>query len=402
MPQTSKEILEIIRMAKNDKSSIEIMGAGSKRRWGRPDQASMPMDLSHLSGITLYEPEELVLSAAAGTSMQEIYHALESQNQQLAFEPPDFSPLYGGKPNVGTLGGVIATNLSGPRRFQVGAARDYFLGFEAISGIGKQFKSGGRVMKNVTGFDLPKLLAGSFGTLAAMVSVTVKVLPSPEQIRTVMVFGLNNKVAIQALSEILKGPFEVNGAIHLPSDISIESSIPYVSSVSSSVTAVRLEGLIPSVDERCHKIRSLWEEYGEVEELHDMNSSQFWSEIRDITVLLNNKADQIWRISVPSSEGPVVVSRIRSQIKCKVFFDWGGGLVWLATDGELIQASEVIRGALGPLGGHATLIRGSQKIRIACDVFHPQSDVLHRLTKNLKANFDPDGILNPGRMYEGI
>jgi glycolate oxidase FAD binding subunit len=360
------------------------------------------MDLSNLSGITLYEPDELVLSAAAGTRMQEIYQALEQHNQQLAFEPPDFSPLYGGAKSIGTLGGVIATNLSGPRRLQAGAARDHLLGFEAVSGIGEEFKSGGRVVKNVTGFDLPKLLAGSFGTLAAMVSVTIKVLPRPKKVRTVLVAGLDNEIAIQALSETLQGPFEINGAAHLPNNISVKSSISYVSSAASSVTAVRLEGPLSSVEVRCQKVRDLWESYGEVEELHGFNSSKFWQEIRDVTLLLDNQGDQIWRVSVPPSEAPGVVARIKSQIQCNVYFDWGGGLVWLGIDGESMQAGGVIRGALGPLGGHATLIRGSHKIRISCDVFQPQPPELRRLTKNLKEKFDPDGVLNPGRMYEGI
>jgi glycolate oxidase FAD binding subunit len=402
IPQTTQDVLNIVRAAFNDKKSLEVVGAGSKRGWGRPNKHSILMDLSKLSGITLYEPEELVLSAAAGTPMRDIHQELFKHQQQLAFEPPDFSPLFGGKVGVGTLGGAIAANLSGPRRLQAGAARDHFLGFEAISGRGKEFKSGGRVVKNVTGFDLSKLLAGSFGTLAAMVSVTVKVLPSPEKTRTVLVFGLDNKSAIQVLSETLQGSYEVNSAAHLPTDIAAKSCVSYVASAGTSVTAIRLQGPAPSVEVRCRGVRALWHSCGDIEELHSHNSATLWQEIGDIASLLNKPEDQIWRISVPPSEGPGVVARVKGQIKCDAYFDWGGGLIWLAIEGDLAQAGTLIRSALGPLGGHATLLRGRPEIRTVCDVFQPQTFELHRLTKSIKGKFDPEGVLNPGRMYEGI
>jgi glycolate oxidase FAD binding subunit len=402
IPQTPKEVLDIIRAAKAEDKSLEIIGAGSKRGWGRPIISSALMDMSKLSGITLYEPEELVLSAAAGTPMLEIQQAMAQSKQQLAFEPPDFAPLFGEEAGIGTLGGTIAANLSGPRRLQAGAARDHLLGFEAVSGRGEEFKSGGRVVKNVTGFDLSKLLAGSFGTLGAMVSVTVKVLPRAEKTRTVLVFGLDDAKAIQALSETLQSSFEVNGAAHLPANIAAKSGVSYVTSAGTSVTAVRLQGPAPSVEVRCQGVRALWQTHGEIEELHGHNSESLWQEIRDIAPLLNNPADQIWRVSVPPSAGAEVVAKIKSQLECDVYYDWGGGLIWLAAASDQAQAGDLARTAMGPLGGHATLLRGSSELRLTCDVFQPQSPELRRLTKSLKEKFDPEAMLNPGRMYEGI
>ncbi|MBT3992387.1 MAG: glycolate oxidase subunit GlcE [Rhodospirillaceae bacterium] len=401
-PQSSDDVRDIIRAAQEDKQTLEIIGAGSKRGWGRPIGAAGVMDLSGLSGISLYEPEELVLSAAAGTSMTDIHQALAEHHQQLAFEPPDFSPLFGGEAGLGTLGGVIAANLSGPRRLQAGAARDHFLGFAAISGRGEEFKSGGRVVKNVTGFDLSKLLAGSFGTLAAMTTVTIKVLPAPEKTRTVLVFGLDDESAIQALSDVLQGPFEANSAAHLPADIAAKSSVSYVASSGRSVTAIRLQGPAPSVEVRCQGVRALWQDRGEVEELHGHNSASLWQEIRDVSPLLNNPGDQIWRLSVPPADGAKLVEGLKSQFECDAYFDWGGGLIWLAAASGLEQVGALARDAIAMPGGHATLLRASPERRLLNDVFQPQSAELRRLSKTLKDNFDPDGVLNPGRMYEGI
>jgi len=402
IPHTKKEVLDIIRATINDKASIEIIGAGSKRGWGRPYQTSELLDLSKLSTVTLYEPQELVMTADAGTRMEDVRQILAENHQHLAFEPPDLSLLYGGSKDTGTLGGTVAANLSGPRRIQSGAARDYCLGFVAISGRGEEFKSGGRVVKNVTGFDLSKLLSGSFGTLAAMVSVTIKVLPSPEKTRTALVFGLDDKMGIQALSETLQGPFEVNAAAHLPAGIAKNSSIARINTQGQSVTAVRLQGPAISVEKRCQGVKALWQCYEGFEELHSHNSDGLWSEIRDIGSLLNNQSNQIWRISVPPSEGADLVAKIRSDIQCKTFFDWGGGLIWLATDGKLEGVGTIIRSALRLAGGHATLLRGSSELRLTSDVFQPQEPALYRLTKSVKDNFDPGRVLNPGRMYEGI
>jgi len=399
LPQTKKDVLDIIRAAIEDKQTLEIIGAGSKCDWGRPVNSAALLDLTKLTGIMLYEPAELVLSAAAGTSMMEIQQALAEENQQLAFEPPDFSLLYGGN-NSGTLGGTIAANLSGSKRLQAGAARDHFLGFEAVSGRGEQFKSGGRVVKNVTGFDLSKLLAGSFGTLAAMTSVTVKVLPKPDKTRTVLLYGLEDDAAIKALSKALQGPFEINSAAHLPANIAVRSSLSYVASSGGSVAAVRVQGPGPSVEVRCRAIRALWQASGDVDELHGHNSDILWQEVRDIANFLSNAEDQIWRLSVPPSAGAGVVAAIASQLDGEFYYDWGGGLIWLAVAANAGNSATIIRQAVDNSSGHATLVRASAELRSNVDVFHPQPAELARLSRNIKSSFDPAGVLNPGKMYK--
>ncbi|HEX9699490.1 MAG TPA: FAD-binding protein, partial [Acidobacteriota bacterium] len=222
-PDSGAQLAELVAWAAAEEAPLEIVGRGSKQGFGRPVQAAHGLDLSALAGITLYEPEELVLAAHAGTPLAEIEAALAAQNQHLAFEPPDLGPLLGHEADDGSIGGVLACNLSGPRRLKSGAARDHFLGVAAVSGRGEVFKSGGRVVKNVTGYDLCKLLAGSHGTLAVMTDVTVKVMPRPEKTRTVMVFGQDDRQALVVMTQALNSPHEVSGAAHLPAAVAAGS-----------------------------------------------------------------------------------------------------------------------------------------------------------------------------------
>ncbi|MFZ0457564.1 MAG: FAD-binding protein, partial [Rhodoplanes sp.] len=247
-PRDAKEVEAAIAWALGDGKSLEIVGHRSKRALGRPSQTDATLDLSALAGVTLYEPEELVLSAKAGTPIAEIEALLASRGQALAFEPMDLGPLLGGTPGVGTIGGVLAANLSGPRRIKAGAARDHILGFAGVSGRGETFKSGGRVVKNVTGYDLSKLMAGSFGTLAAMTDVTVKTLPRAETEATVLVLGLDEARAVAAMTTAMGSSCDVSGAAHLPEKIALRASddVP----VGHAVTALRLEGVAPSVEHR--------------------------------------------------------------------------------------------------------------------------------------------------------
>ena len=215
----AKDVEDAVRWALAEGKPLEIVGRGSKRTLGRPSQSDLTLDLSGLCGVTLYEPEELVLSAKAGTPLAEIEALVEQRGQQLAFEPMDYGPVLGGPRGAGSLGGALAANLSGPRRIKAGAARDHFLGFSAVSGRAETFKSGGRVVKNVTGYDLCKLLAGSFGTLAAMTEVTIKTLPRPETEATVLILGLDDVRANSAMSAAMASSCDVSGAAHLPAGV---------------------------------------------------------------------------------------------------------------------------------------------------------------------------------------
>jgi len=320
----------------------------------------------------------------------------------LAFEPADYGPLLGGPAAAATIGGVLACNLSGPRRIQAGAARDHFLGFRAVSGRGEVVKSGGRVVKNVTGYDMSKLLAGSFGTLAALTEVTIKVLPAPEMTRTVLVIGLDDRDATETMAEALRSPHDVSAAAHLPKRIAAASSVSYVAGAAAAITAVRVEGTPPSVAARCASLRTLLAKFGDTEELHSHNSVRLWREVADVAPFTAEDGRALWRVSAPPSMGAAVAAEIAEACDAEYFFDWGGGLVWIALQAGDDAAHETVRGALRWGGGHATLIRGTDAQRAAAPVFEPPDDGAAGLTKRIKDGFDPEGILNPGRMYRGV
>jgi glycolate dehydrogenase FAD-binding subunit len=401
-PESPEQLLETVLWAVGEETPLEVVGAGSKRAIGRPATATHELDLTGLAGIGLYEPNELVLGAGAGTSLVEIETALAAENQLLAFEPPDLAPLLGGKGGAQTIGGAIACNLSGPRRIKAGAARDHFLGLEAVSGRGEAFKAGGRVVKNVTGYDICKLLAGSYGTLAVMSAVTVKVLPAPAKTRTVLVFGLNDEDAVKAMTAGLTSAHEVSGAAHLPRPAAESSAVSYVAKAAGAVTAVRIEGPQASVAHRCAALRKTLGEFGETEELHGRNSTTLWSEIGNVAAFAGEQERLVWRLSVPPSEGPAVVAAVNEKITAQALYDWGGGLVWLAVEPLQDAGALVIREAIAKSGGHATLIRAPVDIRASTKVFQPQEAGAAGLTKRLKESFDPRRILNPGRMFKGV
>ncbi len=413
-PATADEALGIVAEAAAEETPLEVVGHGSKRGLGRPLQAARLLDLSGLAGITLYEPGELVLTCRAGTPLAEIEAALEEKNQQLAFEPPDLAPLFGAAAGAGTIGGVLSCNLSGPRRLKAGAARDHFLGFKAVSGRGEAFQAGGRVVKNVTGYDLPKLLAGAHGTLAVLTEVTVKVLPAPEKSRTVLIYGLDDAVAVAALIRAVNSPHEVSAAAHLPARIAARSSVDFVAGAAGAVTAVRIEGPGPSVEHRCAALRRALAECGPTEELHSMRSALLWRELRDVAPLLPDPARLVWRLSVPPAAGAQVVAEIskstppplagggrgrgEATTTLDYYYDWSGGLIWLALPPADDASAATIRAAIARHGGHATLLRAPAATRLAVPVFEPQAPALAALSRRVKESFDPRRVLNPGRM----
>src|SRR5438045_445744 len=281
----AKDVEDAVRWALAEGKTLEVAGRGTKRALGRPSQSDLTLDLSGLSGVTLYEPEELVLSAKAGTPLAEIEALVESKGQQLAFEPMDYGPILGQPADAGSLGGALAANLSGPRRIKAGAARDHFLGLSAVSGRAETFKSGGRVVKNVTGYDLCKVLAGSYGTLAAMTDVTVKVLPRAETEQTLLVLGLDAAKAARAMSAAMNSVNDVSGAAHLPAPIAAR-----VTQAGRAVTALRLEGVAPSVAHRIRALESLLKSFGTLARLDETVSRAFWRGVRDGLPFANGNA----------------------------------------------------------------------------------------------------------------
>lgn len=388
-PENDAQVLEAIKwsLSGNDKT-LEIKGHGSKQGLGQTIDTYCVLDLSGLTGITLYEPEELVMTARAGTPLTDVEAALDEANQMLAFEPWRAGSIYGDGTAGGTMGGIFSAAIAGPRRPLAGSARDHLLGFHAVSGRGEEFKSGGRVVKNVTGFDLSKLMTGSMGTLAVMTDISFKVLPKPEKTRTVLVFGASDPDKTMRAAQ--NCPYEVSAVAHLPKSVAARSGVSYVADSGVSVTAVRVEGPGPSVEVRCEVLRGLLQEFGELEELHTMNSENLWREIRDVAYFSDDR--QLWRLSVTPSEGV----HIAEQLGGEYLLDWAGGLIWLAQDPVDDANAETIRGSFA--NGHATLMRASNNVRKRVPVFQPQAAGLEALNQRVREGFDPHGILNPGRV----
>lgn len=399
-PQTDAHVLDAVKWALSEKEPLEVRGLGTKNTLGRPTDTACTLDLSMMRGVHYYDPGELVISVAAGMPLEDVEALLKENNQHLAFEPVAYDRIFGGRNGGrGTIGGLVAGNLAGSRRIRAGAVRDHVLGFSAVSGRGEAFKSGGRVIKNVTGFDLSKLMAGSMGTLAVMTEVTLKVLPEPEQVRTILVYGLDGDTAFRAMTAALNSPHEVSSAAHLPATIAARSGLARVGDRAQSVTAVRIEGPEPSVLARTTDVTAILAAFGGTDELHRKNSARFWWEVSEAACFASVEPSPVWRISVAPSKGAPLAEMVVSQTGGEYYSDWGGGLIILSTPDNPARAARAVRTAVAEHGGHATLVRASETVRSTLDVFDHQSSGVMRLSRRIKAGFDPEGILNPGRMY---
>ncbi len=399
-PTDERGLAQVIIEAGETGRSIEVLGSGSKRGVGRPVAATAPITVRNFRGLTLYEPGEMVIGARAGTPLAAIEAELAKHNQQLAFEPIDPGPMLGEAAGQGTLGGVVATNLSGARRIQAGAARDHVLGLRAVNGRGEAFKWGGRVMKNVTGYDLARTLSGSWGTLAVFTELTFKVVPKAEETRTLLLFGQPDEIAVEVLCAALATPYEVSGTVHLQASLAARLKATGMASVGQAITALRIENFSPSVAYRSELLKQQFAAYGTLHELDHAASLAFWAEQR-VLGFLQGSSDPVWRISTAPKMGPRVVQAISSYMECKVAYDWSGGLVWLEVPASADAGAADIRRVIATRGGHATLFRALPKVRAEVDVFQPLESGPMQLTRGIKAAFDPNGVLNPGRMYAG-
>ncbi len=402
-PRSVNDVQAAVQWALAAGKAFEVVSGGTKRTLGRPAQWSATLDLSGLSGVTLYEPEELVLSARAGTPLAEIEDLIDARGQQLAFEPMDLGPLLGTPARRTTIGGVLACNLSGPRRIKAGAARDHFLGVTAVSGRGDIFKSGGRVVKNVTGYDLCKLLAGSWGTLAAMTDVTIKTLPRPETEATLALRGVPESMAITAMASAMGSSCDVSGAAHVSARLAPQV-LPDLGS-SATATVLRLEGVEPSVAQRLRTLTGLMKKFGPLTVIEAPRSRVLWRAVRDVLPFAAGGPAgtfPVWRISVAPTKGADVAHRIASRIDTEFVYDWAGGLIWAVLAPSDDAGEAIVREAADAYGGHATLIRAPAAIRATVPVFTPEGTALAELTQRVKQSFDPKGVLNPGRMWAGV
>jgi glycolate oxidase FAD binding subunit len=394
-----------VQWALAEDKTIEVVGSGSRQAIGRPIQTDLTLSLRALAGVTLYEPDELVLSAQAGTPLAEIEALLEANAQQLAFEPMDCGPLLGGSPGAGTIGGTLAANFSGPRRLKAGAARDHLLGFHAVSGRGETFKSGGRVVKNVTGYDLSKLMAGSWGTLAVLTDVTLKTLPRPETEETVLLRGLDPATAVAAMAAAMASSGEISGAAHLPSQVAALMPQAEISGAGAAVTALRLEGFAASLAHRKSVLEGRLQSFGELSAIGPGASRQLWQAVRDVVPFAGSASSlerPLWRISIPASCAADLAGSMANEAEGHVMLDWAGALVWAQLAPSTDAGAALVRRLVGPSGGHATLVRAPASVRAAVEVFPPQGPAVLALTKRVKDGFDPRGVLNPGRMWAGV
>lgn len=363
-PETESDLADMVAGAKG---ALAIVGGGTHG----VSVSGNVLCLAGLNGVELYEPGSLTIVVGAGTTVAEVTAVLAAENQRLAFEPMDYRGLLGtdGEP---TIGGVVAANVSGPRRIQSGACRDFLLGVRYVDGNGIAIKNGGRVMKNVTGYDLVKLMAGSWGTLGVLSQLSFKVLPQPETQATLLIRGLDAARAVAAMSMALGSPFEVTGAAYGGDD---------------PVVMLRIEGAAASVAYRAGQLSDLLARFGVVEPAGA--SDDVWKSVRDVKVFQGVKGD-VWRLSVKPSDAPEISAKLEAE---GLLFDWGGGLIW-----ALVAEDTDLRARLGAFGGHATLIRASDETKARLGMFQPQSAPLAAISAGLRARFDPRGIFNQGLM----
>ncbi len=395
-PGSEQAVAAAVASAYAAREPVLVEGRGTKRGMLRPVQAARTLSTRNLAGITLHSPQELIIAARAGTTVAEVEAKLAEAGQHLIAEPPDLSGLLGPKGDNGqaTLGGVVAANLSGPRRVAWGAMRDHVMGVRFVNGAGEVLRSGGRVLKNVTGLDFCKLLSGSHGTLGVLTEITLKVLPAPERTGTLALAGLDARQGIAVLAAALRSPFGVSGAAWLPAE-AVERA-PELTGMRGGVALVRIEDFAPSVAYRLDRLRA--ERGGEV--LDDAASRALWRRVRDAEVLSAAPEDAVWRVSVRPSAGPAVAAALEGN-GTRLFLDWGGGLAWIA--GPATAALHgAVRGAAQAHGGTWTVMRAPESMRAAVDVVPPEAAALARITRRVKGALDPAGILNPGRLYAGL
>ena len=383
-PANTDEVVEAVRWALSKHTPLEIVGGGTKRSVGHPGATNMVLDVSHITGIVAYEPKELVITALPGTPLADIEAALADAGQRLDFEPVNLNSLLGVQKSAATLGGMVAGNIAGPRRIKTGAVRDHVLGMKIVTGWGEAVKTGGRVVKNVTGYDLCKVLTGSWGTLSVMTELSLKTLPAPETETTILIEGLDDASGTAALSASMGSPYDVSGAAHLPG------------AQGTSLSCIRLEGIEVSVAARRDALIALLGSLGSIRYVDPNESMALWQSIRDVHAFVETPG-AVWRISTAPDQGASVVADISEVLACAYYFDWSGGLIWLSCAADGDAGASVIRATVEGRG-HATLIRAPENVRREVSVFHPQPAPLADLAKRVKASFDPDGVFNPKRM----
>lgn len=380
-PSTSDELTAILLDLGARGNRCTLRGGGSKAAIGAPVNADI-VDMSGFHGIVAYDPPELVLTVRAGTPLAEVEALVAAEGQMLGFEPFDHGSLLGVDPGGATIGGVVAAGVSGPRRPVAGGARDHLLGFSAVSGRGERFVAGGKVVKNVTGYDLPKLIAGSWGRLAAITEVTLKVVPRPRVARTLAISGLDASRAVGAMAQAMGSHADVGAAAHFPRGKGLPST-----------TLFRIEGFAPSVEARSQMLPKLLWRHGPCEPVPDDEAAAMWNAVRHVEPLRDERV--LWRVSIPPSAAPALIAR-HAPADARWLLDWAGGLLWLAGDGD----AAAIRSDVAAAGGHAALIRAPEQMRARIPFQHPRSNAVAALEARVRRAFDPKGVFETGRFLD--
>ena len=406
-PQNEKEVSSLIKKFYKSNIPVELVGSGSKKKIGKPLQCAKTLNLSKLDGIIEYLPEELYIKVKANTPIKKIEEELKKNKQQLAFEPIDFGYFLNEKSDYGTAAGQVACNISGPRRFKVGSVRDHVLGFRGVNGKGEIIKSGGVVVKNVTGYDLSKLICGSYGTLVVLTEITFKVLPTPEESKTLIIHSQKIESAIEFLDKAISSSNDISGAIFLPQEPEVRGCVMNIENTfklndlkyEGSFTAIRIEGSKNSIDQRIKNlIKELQITNLNISILEVYQSEIFWNKVKSLEFFYSSK-NSILRIVIPPSECVNLVYQFSN--KFKYYIDWGGALMWLEAFELSEEMFESIRRKVVKIGGYVTMIKNSDYLPYVEEVFTINRDRFN-ISQNIKKSFDPKRILNPGKMYTGI
>ncbi|MGD0865774.1 MAG: glycolate oxidase subunit GlcE [Rhizomicrobium sp.] len=383
------ELVEAVRAARQTREAFEIVGRGTKRAYGRAMAVTNTLDVSALSGILDYEHDELVITARAATPISEIEAALNERQQRLGFDPADWGPLFGARANAGTIGGALSADTGGPARLRFGSARDHLLGYRAVNGFGEAYKAGGRVVKNVTGFDLSKLMCGAMGTLGVLTEVTLRVYPRAPASATLIVRDIGPEEGLALLRRAWSSPFELTGLAYIPD---CAANAFGLGECGKGAALMRVEGAAEPLKEKIAALRVLLGDCA-VERIDD--GEAIFAQIGAGAPFLNDDCD-VWRLSVPQASAAACIDRANAPLW---FADWAGGLLWL---GAPASSAPVLRAIAARAGGHATLFRASAESRATIPVFQPEPVAHATLTKSVKAAFDPLALFNPGRMFEGV
>ena len=398
-PNSREEITQIVKNCYKKNIPLEINGLKSKHKIGRNFQSEKTLSLSNYSGIIEYKPEELYIKAKAGTPLKTIINELDKNDQQLAFEPIDFGFLFKGESNLGTIGGVISCNFAGPRRFKVGSARDHLLGFQGLNGKGETIKSGGTVVKNVTGYDLCKLLSGSFGTLTVLTELSVKVLPKPETNKTLIINNPHLKKALEYFDITLSSSIDPSGGVFYP-EYFRKNFIFNDLTQKGALIGLRVEGPVNSVDHRIEKLRKELDVLNnEFSILEQEQSNIFWEKTRKLQVFTSLQGSLL-RVVVPVSETFEVIQNLK-KYKINYFLDWGGSLIWLQIDEINTKILREIKEIVQKAAGYLTVIKIEEDMKATIDIF-TVDPIKYKISEKIKKSFDPKRILNPGKMYSGI